>query len=132
MVDFSAGLIYYTFPNLVGDNTSPEIFAGITLSKLPYSPSFRIYYDMNLGDGVYLVGSISQSISHLPLTINTSVDYNQNQYINDSGISDVALSCSYDLKIRRISLSPSLNYAYIPMKTVNNESEFWASVRLIF
>jgi uncharacterized protein (TIGR02001 family) len=133
LIDFSTGLIYYTYPNLTGENTSPEIFASLLFPKMTFSPSLAVYYDMNLGDGLYMIGSISKSLDSLPITLSLSAGFNNHQYIKDTGLSDIVLSCSYDnIKIRSTSLSASLNYGFIPMDTVNDEDEFWVSIRYTF
>ena len=51
LMDLSVGFTYYTFPNAEGDNTSPEIFAGVTFSKLALSPSVTVYRDFDLEIG---------------------------------------------------------------------------------
>ena len=35
-MDFSTGLTYYTYPNLPGENTSPEIFISLLFSEVFY------------------------------------------------------------------------------------------------
>ena len=51
-MDFSTGLTYYTYPNLPGKNTFPEIFISLLFSEVFYSLVFTTYYDMNLGNGL--------------------------------------------------------------------------------
>ena len=129
LIDFSTGLTYYTYPNLPGENTSPEIFANLLFSKMAFSPLFIAYYDMNLGNGLYMMGSISKSMDSLPLAFRLSMGFNIHQYIEDTGFSDIVFSCSYnDIKIRNALISVVLNYAFIPMDKVNNENEIWVSV----
>ena len=71
---------------------------------------------MNLGNGFYIVDSISELINLLPLLV------------EDSGLSDIVLYYLNDLRIGNLTLSPALNYAFVLMDKVNNENELWASV----
>ena len=132
LMDLSVGFTYYTFPNAEGDNTSPEIFAGVTFSKLALSPSVTVYRDFDLGDGYYISGSISRTLDPLPLSIGASVGYNSNLFVKDSGISDVVISFSYELQFGKLTVTPSVHYAYIPMDAVNDENEFWTSFGINF
>jgi len=131
-VTVSIGLAYYTFPHLEGKNTTPEIFANFIFLKSQYSPILTVYYDMNMGDGFYILSSISRTIEPLPLSFGISLGYNNNQYIEDSGISDIIFSSSYELTISQVTLTPTIYYAYIPMDEVNNENEFWTSIKITF
>lgn len=132
-VTASVGMYYYTFPNLEGNNATPEVFVGLTFGKIPLSPSFFFYHDFDLADGQYFLCSLSQSIKPVPLTFNLSAGYNNNYLIDDSGISDVTLSCSYTITAGRLNIIPRLYYALTPMDTVNdNDSEIWFSVGIAF
>jgi len=128
LIELSAGFIYYTFPNAGGDNTSPELNASIAFSRFPLSPSLTLFYDMNLGTGLYALADFSQSLLFTPITLRTTIGYNSSQFIDGSGISNIVFSAVYDLSIGVVSLSPGIYYSYIPMDRVNIENEIWFSL----
>ncbi len=136
-VDFSAGLGYFTFPSMPNypdkNSTTPEVYAGISVSSLPLWPTLTIYYDFNLGDGVYLTLSFSpclrlvnerfQQVFYPIIQIGYT---NQYQSIRvDPGISDICLGISTDFGLKGMTFTPSLNYVIVPNKTINNENEIW-------
>lgn len=133
IIDFSAGMYYYTFPNLEGNNATPEVFISIALNKIPLSPSFSFYHDMDIADGQYLLFSVSRTMTAIPLVLGLSAGYNNNYSVNDSGISDIILSFSYNVTLNRITLIPALYFALTPMESVNKDgSEIWFSIGFSF
>lgn len=133
---FSAGIGYFTFPsmdNYPDDNSAtPEAYAGITANSLPLSPSLTLYYDFNLGDGVYATLSFTKDFRMGTRVLNTSflVGYTD-QYRDievDPGVSDICLGVSTDFDYRSITLTPSINYVIVPNETINDENEFWVGL----
>jgi uncharacterized protein (TIGR02001 family) len=135
-LSFFAGMGYFTFPSMSGypdeNSTTPEVYAGITANALPFSPSFTLYYDFNLGDGIYATLSLSRDFRIGTRMLNASflVGYmDQYQDIGvDPGFSDVCLGVSTDFDYGNFTLTPCINYVIVPNETVNDENEFWAGL----
>jgi len=125
-LSLSIGLIHYgwyfsqdfTFK----DDTTQEIFISLALPKLPLSPTLSLYYDFTNGSGLYALCEISHDIllsNHITLKLNSSLGYNEGQWIEGSGFSDVVLSVSLPLHIGNISLTPFLGTVFILLDEVN-------------
>lgn len=135
-LSLSAGFGYFTFPSMSGypDNNSatPEVYAGVTANSLPVSPSVTLYYDFNLGDGVYSTLSFSKGFRIGTKVLNTSfsvgyMDQYQDMEV-DRGFSDICFGVSTDFDYKSITLSPSFNYVIVPNETINDEDEFWVGL----
>lgn len=135
-MSLSAGFGYFTFPSMSGypDNNSatPEVYAGVTANSLALSPSVTLYYDFNLGDGIYTTISLSRDfhVAGKVLCSNILVGYTK-QYRGigvDPGLSDICLGICTDFGLKGITLSPSINYVIVPNETINDEDEFWVGL----
>jgi uncharacterized protein (TIGR02001 family) len=135
-LSLSAGIGYFTFPSMSNypdeNSTTPEAYAGITANALPFSPSFTLYYDFNLGDGIYATLSLSRDLRMGTMVLNSSllVGY-MDQYKDigvDPGISDICWGVSTDFSYKSITLTPNVNYVIVPNDTVNDENEFWVGL----
>ena len=132
----SAGAGYFTFPSMPNypdeNSATPEVYAGVTLISLPLSPNLTLYYDFNMGDGIYATIAVSPEFSVLGRTIysNLLVGYTR-QYREldvDPGLSDICLGVSTDLESKHLTLTPSINYVIVPNETVNDENEIWVGL----
>lgn len=137
-ITLSAGLGYFTFPSMPNypdkNSTSPEVYAGITASSFPITPSVTLYYDFNVGDGLYATLSLTRDVPVKSKTIHISalVGYTR-QYQDfgvDPGFSDIYLGLSTDFGVKDMTLTPSLNYVIVPNDTINDEDEFWAGLMI--
>ena len=135
---FSAGVGYFTFPSMSHypdkNSTSPEIYAGVSTSSLPLSPGLTLYYDFNVGDGLYVTLSLNQSfhIKSKALCSTFVIGYTT-QYQDfgvDPGFSDICLGISTDFPFKRITLTPNLNYVIVPNETINDEDEIWVGLSI--
>jgi uncharacterized protein (TIGR02001 family) len=134
----SIGAGYFTFPRMPHypdeNSTTPEAYVGLTASSFPFSPSATLYYDFNLGDGVYATLSLSRDFEVKGKTVHLSslAGYTrQYQGIGvDPGFSDVCLGLSTDVGFRGLMMTPSLNYVIVPNRTVNDENEFWVGLSI--
>ncbi|KPL00255.1 MAG: hypothetical protein AMJ91_04930 [candidate division Zixibacteria bacterium SM23_73_3] len=127
---FSVGVGYFTFPSMSHypdkNSTSPEIYAGASSSWFPLSPALTLYYDFNLGDGLYATLSLNQSFQIKGKVLcSTFVIGYTTQYEVDPGFSDICLGISMDFPLKRITLTPSINYVIVPNETINDENEIW-------
>lgn len=132
----SAGVGYFTFPSMSHypdkNSTSPEAYAGMTANSLPLTPCLTLYYDFNVGDGLYATLSLNQSILvKNKVLCSTFVIGYTTQYQDfevDPGFSDICLGVSTDFGIKSMTLTPSLNYVIVPNNTINHEDEFWVGL----
>jgi len=134
----SAGVGYFTFPSLPRwpdkNSTTPEAYMGITACSFPFSPALTFYYDFNLGDGFYGTFSLNQNlpVRGKILCPSFAVGYTA-QYRKigvDRGISDVCLGLSMDFYTKGMTLTPCINYVFVPNHTINSEDEFWVGLTL--
>lgn len=133
---FSAGAGYFTFPSISGfpdkNSATPEVYAGVTLTSFPLSPNLTLYYDFNMGDGLYATFSLSRGFLVKEKLISATVlaGYTR-QYRGigvDPGISDICLGISTDLELKGLTLTPTVNYVIVPNETVNDENEIWVGL----
>lgn len=135
------GFIHYCWYNTenfkFGDHTTQEIFAEIGLPKLPFSPTFGIYYDFANGDGLYLQWSAGHSVvlsENLNLDLTATLGFNGGQWLPedaDPGFSHLQISASVPLKLGSTTVIPSANYAFVFMDAINDENELWFGVSLV-
>lgn len=133
---YSVGLTYYSWLNAddfsFDGNTTPEPFITVTDSRMPYGLSVGLYYDLNLGDGIYVLasGSHSMNFAERAVDFSLSAGYNGGQWGADAGISDIVFSASSSFAFSFGSLSPAVYYAIIPLSVsgISSENEFWFSL----
>lgn len=117
------------------DATSPELFASLTRTDLPFSPCLSVYYDLNLGSGLYasLGGSREWKLAQKArLEAGGSVGFNSRQYIGRTGFSDITMYAKAPISLGRVTLAPSLNVMVPLMDEVNDSAEFWVGVSVAF
>lgn len=110
------------------DGTSQEIFATVARNDMPLAPQLSVYYDFNLGSGLYvtLEGSLEKELSErLSLEAGALVGFNSRQYIEKTGFSDIDLYARAPLALGRVELTPSINVMIPLMDEVNEKVEFW-------
>jgi len=114
----------FTFKN----GTSQEIFATVTRTDLPLAPTLSLYYDFNLGSGLYVTLGGSQELKlneKTSLEMGGLVGFNSRQYIDKTGFSDIDLYIKVPLTLGRVTLTPSLNVMIPLMDEVNEDTEVW-------
>ena len=132
--EYSVGLTYYSWLNAdnfsFGDYATPEPFVTVTDSRMPYGLSFGLYYDLNLGDGMYVQasGGHSMNFAERAVDLSLSVGYNGGQWGADTGISDIVVSAGSSFEFSFGSLSPAVYYAIIPEESINSDNQFWFSL----
>jgi hypothetical protein len=110
------------------DGTSPELYATVTRTDLPLSPSLSIYYDLNLGSGLYVTlgGSHEWSVSEkASVEAGGLIGFNSRQYIDKTGFTDIDLFVKAPLALGRLTLTPSLNVMIPLIDEVNEDTEIW-------
>ncbi|MGB2982147.1 MAG: TorF family putative porin [Candidatus Zixiibacteriota bacterium] len=135
-LSFSAGAGYFTFPSMPNypdeNSATPEVYAGVTLTSFPLSPNLTLYYDFNMGDGIYTTLSVSREFRVKEKKVSSTVlaGYTR-QYRGigvDPGFSDICLGISTDLELKGLTLTPTINYVIVPNETVNDENEIWVGL----
>ena len=115
-------------------NTSQEVYATAAKTDLPLSPKFSVYYDFNLGSGLYITlgGSHKLKINEdVSMEMGGLIGFNGRQYIDKTGFSDIDLYTRVPLTIGKVTLTPSL-YVMIPLLDgVNEDTEIWFGFSVI-
>ena len=94
------------------DNTSQEVYATVARTDLPLSPTLSVYYDFNLGSGLYVTlgGSHELKMSEkVSMEVGGLIGFNSRQYIDKTGFSDIDLYVKVPLAVGKLTLTPSLN-----------------------
>ena len=90
-----------------------------------------MYYDFELGDGLYVEasGAYDIPVGNYSVSNSLAVGYNNGQFGVDAGLSDIALSTSMDFPLWKLIITPGLNYTFILGDTVNSDNdEFWVNL----
>jgi hypothetical protein len=120
------------------DNTTQEFFAELGFPKVPLSPKLTAFYDINLGDGLYvkLTGGHSLPIGGgLSLDLAATLGYNAGMFLPewaDTGFSDLTIGAALPIKLGSLTLSPFVNYTFVFLDAVNEDNELWFGASLIF
>lgn len=110
------------------DATSPEFFAVLTRTGLPLSPCLSVYWDLNLGSGLYVTLGGGQELKlsdRISMEMGGLIGFNGRQYIDKTGFSDIDLYVRTPLSLGRVTLTPSFNVMVPLLAEVNEEVEFW-------
>jgi hypothetical protein len=128
----TAGFIHYGYwfaDNFkFKENTSQEVYVTVAKTDLPLSPQLSVYYDFNLGSGLYVTLGGSHELKmndKISLEVGALIGFNSRYYIDATGFSDIDLYARLPLTMGRLTLAPSLN-VMIPLLTeVNEDTEIW-------
>ncbi len=110
------------------DATSQEVFASIARTDLPLSPSLSVYYDLNLGSGLYVSLAVGHEIrmsDQLGMEVGGLIGFNSRQYIDKTGFSHMDLFARLPLALGGLTLVPSINLTVPLLEEVNEETEVW-------
>ncbi len=111
---FDAGYIYY---GLEGADDTQEIYLTVGYDML-LSPSLTVYYDIEEGNGAFIVASVGHSVEvseGMDLNIGGSVSYNANsEYsIGDySALHNGEISASLSIPAGSITVEPVVAYSF--------------------
>jgi uncharacterized protein (TIGR02001 family) len=138
-LSLSAGAGYFTFPSMPNypdeNSATPEVYAGVTLTSFPLSPNLTLYYDFNMGDGLYTTLSLSRGFPVKGQSVMSTIlaGYTR-QYRGigvDRGFSDICLGISTGFDWKGLTLAPSINYIIVPNETINDENEVWVGLSVV-
>ena len=120
------------------DNTTQEFFVELGFPRVPLAPKVTAYYDINLGDGLYvkLAGGHELAIGQgLKLNLTGALGYNGGMFLPDGadkGFSDLTFGASLPLSIGKLTIAPFVNYTFVFLDSVNEDNELWFGASLIF
>lgn len=110
------------------DNISQEVYATVARTDLPLSPTISVYYDFNLGSGLYVTLGGSQELKvseKVSVEVGGLIGFNSRQYIEKTGFSDINLYAKVPLTMGKLTLTPSFNVMIPLLDEVNEDTEIW-------
>ncbi|MDD4013938.1 MAG: hypothetical protein PHW14_07085, partial [Candidatus Omnitrophica bacterium] len=116
---FSAGYIYYLFPNLdwkyKGVDTH-EFYLGVSYDTL-LSPWIKWYQDVKSGSGAYIQGGIGHSFelgNGISADLGMTAAYNYHQWTPKQGWSDMNFSGAVNIPVfHYFTVSPNMSYSLL-------------------
>jgi hypothetical protein len=146
---FSAGLIYYDFPNTDFEATT-ELYAGLSADVF-LSPAVKWFYDIDESEGSYVQFSLGHTLEKIAswgeeescdLVLGASVAYATDGYndfyfgVDDGGLNDVTLSAGVPFCFGSLTIKPSVAYSMMiddDVRAATGESDnFWGGVGLAY
>jgi uncharacterized protein (TIGR02001 family) len=115
-----------------------EFFINAGLPKVLFSPALTAYYDINLGDGLYLLLSGIHTVAlpkNINLDLSAKLGYNAGQWIpkgEKTGFNDLTLGAAVPFNVGKITLTPFVNYTFVFLDAINQDNEFWFGISLEF
>lgn len=135
-VTLSAGFInygwYFAKEFKFKENTTQEIYVSFGFPKILLSPSISVYYDLNNGDGLYVLGAIKYGIKiseKLTAELSSSLGYNGGQWTEETGFSDLNFGFSVPMPIKKLNLSVSSNYTIV-FDGFGDTNYFWVGASI--
>ncbi len=143
-VDMEVGVIIYDFPG-TAFKTTEEVYASVSLSSLPLSPTLSVNYDYDEVDGYYANLSVGHSFElteKLGLSLGAGLGWGNSGYNDayfgvDSGqVNDLALSASLDYAVNdNFAISGYLGYSELvdsDIEGATDSSEIIGGVNFTF
>ena len=137
----SAGFIHYIYYRTPGftwkSDTSREVFVEAGLPNVFARPALTVYYDFDLGDGLYaeLSGGLDAPLSEsIVPELSVALGYNGRQYQKEkSGLSHLSWALALPLEAGGATLTPFCNLTFIFLRTVNpSKSELFFGLSVSF
>ncbi len=142
----SVGVLYYTFPHTTFQSTT-EVYGGLSLTNVPFSPSIRLYRDVDEYKGTYYQFSVGHTIEKIhkwneqcycDLALGASIGYGNSAYnkgyalADDAKFNDLTLSLGLPVCYGKWMIKPSINYATmlsddVRMNTAKSDN-FWVGL----
>jgi hypothetical protein len=136
----TAGFTNYCWPFVddfsFKDNMTQEFFVSAGFPKLPLAPTVSVYYDINLGDGLYAEIAAAHSITvakNTSLDLAASLGYNAGLNLADgekTGFSDLNLSAAIPFKTGKVTITPYAAYTFVLLDAVSLYDHFWFGVSI--
>lgn len=124
-ISFSAGTIYYRFPNTSARPTT-ELYGGVSLISLPLSPSVKWYRDIDEIDGSYVQFGLGHTFEKIKewnekcycgLQLGASVGWADSSYndgyfgVDEGRFNDLTLTSGLCMQLYDWMIKPSLNFS---------------------
>lgn len=130
-IDYSAGVIYYTFPNISGAEDTAEIFVTAALNDQIVTPYVEAYWDVKEVNGLYAKLGLEKGLDiseAMTLTVGASMGYGSKQYTDayfnkqsDSLLDGVLyLGASYALS-EKAAINLSASYSALVDGSINQQ-----------
>lgn len=134
---FSVGTIYYRFPNQVFHPTT-EIYTGFSLPKVPLTPSFKWYRDVDQIDGSYFLFGVGHTIEkvyvvnekcYCNLQLGASYGWGNNAYnkgyfgVDGGHSNDLTLTAGLPFCVDTWTIKPSINYSSLLSNAIREATE---------
>ena len=123
--DLTAGLTYYTFPNLEDGNTCQDVFLSCT-GQQPFPFTLGAYYNYDPDHGMYF--ELSTERAHGDGAFSLALGYNKHYLRADSGFSHALVSYSCAIPAGGFTVSPLLALSVALADGFDTEPYFGVSV----
>jgi hypothetical protein len=133
----SVGVIYYRFPNTAFDPTT-EIYSGLSLPKIPLTPSFKWYRDVDVVKGSYFQFGIGHTIEKIyvasekcycNLQLGASYGWGNSAYnngyfgVNSGQSNDLTLTAGLPICVDTWTIKPSVNYSAMLSESIQEATD---------
>jgi len=145
----SAGAIHYMFPHTESPATT-EVYVGLSLTNVPFTPSIKIYRDVDEFMGSYYqfdIGKMFEKVAvwskkcYCGLALGASVGYGNGAYnkgyfstVKDDGLNDLTLTAGLPICFGNWTVKPNINYSTMLSDSVrsatNKSDNLWAGVNI--
>jgi len=114
-VGLFVGAALYNFDFVTTWESTPEVYGGLVLTA-PLNPTLYVAHDFDLGDGTHATLMLSESAplgaSGATVNVAGNLDYNQDYYLDFSGLGYADLGASVSIPAGPVTLSPSLTLIF--------------------
>ena len=137
-IDLSLGVINYYFPSI--DQTT-ELYAGVTFTEVPLSPSITWYNDVDSVEGSYISFGVGHTVDEIAsldestpiaMEIGASLGWGSKSYnkyywggpADSSSLNDLTLSVAFPFSLGSWTVTPSANYVTLVDSDVKDSDAF--------
>jgi hypothetical protein len=136
-LNFSAGAIYYRFPNQAYHPTA-EVYGGLSLSDGILSPSIKLYHDVDEIDGTYIQLGLGHTFEKIYVVNDkcycglqfgasvgwASTGYNHGYFgVDTSKFNDLTLTAGLPFCIDSWTLRTSINFSTMLSNTIRRATD---------
>ncbi len=137
-LEMSAGFINYGYffggKDVCKENTTQEFYVSAGWPEILLSPTLTLFYDFNLGSGLYALFEASHSVAiseSLGLDLCAELGYNSRQFIEERIFrpDDRRLAALHPRGLDDRPLDPLNTFVFLD--AVNEDDELWFGISLI-
>jgi len=137
-MEMSVGFIQYGYylggKDVYKEMTTQEFYVAAGLPEAFLSPYLTVFYDVNVGSGLYVLLEASHSVplsETIGLDLSAKLGYNGKQFIEESGLSDLTFGAALPIALGDWTIAPQVNYTLVFLDSVNESNEFWFGLSII-